>query len=699
MKTSLSTRILQFVTVLCLGLGISVLTTFHTLTEDQASRLAERDVQSVSSLLRGIIQSRSSLLTSITRFISSSPRVASLAGTDSATVGQEIARIRQEAGVDAIVLTDRMGNPLGSDGFSKGFRFELSEADLKDALADKATTAIEELDGNIMIGSSRPLKVAGVQQGLVIAFFRLGSDRAKELRGDSSLEVAFTIQGKVTGASFPIRDDRLDVVDRSWKNRSTGRLFTALYSPIPQTHPKDQLGFVVLRPIGELMAPFREFTSTFLLLLVEISIIALIVGFIFARRNVASLQRLVESAAKLKDGFYGEPIPVTQTDEIGLLQSTFNEMSTAIRASQDRLLGMIDVDPLTDLDNHRRFQERLVQESSRATVSGQSLHLLMIDIDKFVGFNHRNGLTAGDTLLKRIAMTLKEASPEFATVARYSGEEFVVLLPNGTERDATDLFDELQSRISEVSLSAGISELTALAGRTEDMVLAAELAMLRAKELGGGQACEFGAVPGSTENSPVALYRLSKDGSYATIKALAAAVDAKDPYTHGHSDRVAEYASELARYQGAPSDLVDLIQRCGTLHDVGKIGVPDAILQKHGPLTTDEFRTMQTHAVLGEKIVSRVPQLNDLLPGVRHHHERYDGKGYPDGLKGTDIPLVARYLAIADTFDAMTSDRPYRRGMDRHVALDEIRKQAGSQFDPTLAIAFTEMMAEQRQIA
>jgi HD-GYP domain-containing protein (c-di-GMP phosphodiesterase class II) len=138
--------------------------------------------------------------------------------------------------------------------------------------------------------------------------------------------------------------------------------------------------------------------------------------------------------------------------------------------------------------------------------------------------------------------------------------------------------------------------------------------------------------------------------------------------------------------------LVDRVFRAGTLHDVGKIGVPDSILKKPGRLEPEEARIMETHPVLGEAIVAKVPQLKDLLPGVRHHHERWDGAGYPDGLAGEAIPLIARLIALADTYDAMTSDRPYRKGLPVEVALTEISRSSGIQFEPALAEAFVEMM-------
>jgi HD-GYP domain-containing protein (c-di-GMP phosphodiesterase class II) len=180
---------------------------------------------------------------------------------------------------------------------------------------------------------------------------------------------------------------------------------------------------------------------------------------------------------------------------------------------------------------------------------------------------------------------------------------------------------------------------------------------------------------------------------------LAEAVDAKDRYTRGHSQRVAEYAKALAQASGYDEGFVELVYVSGTLHDVGKIGVPDEVLKKTSRLTDEEFAQIKLHPELGEKIVMQIPELRDTLPGVRSHHERYDGRGYPDRLAGEQIPLIARILSIADAFDAMTSDRSYREGMTFEHALSQIREGSGSQFDPDLAATFVAMMESDRQVA
>lgn len=173
-----------------------------------------------------------------------------------------------------------------------------------------------------------------------------------------------------------------------------------------------------------------------------------------------------------------------------------------------------------------------------------------------------------------------------------------------------------------------------------------------------------------------------------TVSALVSAIDAKDTYTCGHSERVAWLSKELAKKMELDPAIVEQIHICGLVHDIGKIGIPESILQKAGKLTDEEFDQIRAHPVIGEKILKDVPQLVPVLPGVRSHHERWDGKGYPDGSKGEDTPLFGRILGVADAFDAMCSSRAYRDGLNREEVLDELTACSGSQFDPKLVQSF-----------
>ncbi len=182
------------------------------------------------------------------------------------------------------------------------------------------------------------------------------------------------------------------------------------------------------------------------------------------------------------------------------------------------------------------------------------------------------------------------------------------------------------------------------------------------------------------------------------IKSIAAALDTRDAYTHGHSRRVAEFSIGIGKELGLSEGELEFLELSATIHDIGKIGIGESVLNKPGKLTDEEFLIIKSHVVKGSKILEPMSRLRALMPGVRHHHERYDGKGYPDGLKGDEIHLVARIISVADTYDAMTSSRVYRKGLPKEVAFKEIEKGAGTQFDPKLALAFVEFMKNGEKI-
>ncbi|HHL39153.1 MAG TPA: HD domain-containing protein [Deltaproteobacteria bacterium] len=186
------------------------------------------------------------------------------------------------------------------------------------------------------------------------------------------------------------------------------------------------------------------------------------------------------------------------------------------------------------------------------------------------------------------------------------------------------------------------------------------------------------------------LYEEVKETFYATSQALADAIEMRDPYTGGHTRRVLEYSLAIGRRMGLDSSELEVLKLSAVLHDIGKIGIEDRVLRKPAPLDRHEAAEMRLHPGKGAEILRRVPQLKDVLPGTLHHHERYDGKGYPEGLKNGRIPLVARIIAVSDTYDAMTTTRPYRKGLDPAVAVAELKRCAGTQFDRKVVAAFIE---------
>ena len=174
-----------------------------------------------------------------------------------------------------------------------------------------------------------------------------------------------------------------------------------------------------------------------------------------------------------------------------------------------------------------------------------------------------------------------------------------------------------------------------------------------------------------------------------SLKTLAAAIDAKDPYTRGHSERVTRFSLAIAKEMGFKGKDLDNINIAALLHDVGKIGIEDSILRKPGLLTKEEYAVIKRHPAIGGDIMGAIRQLRDVVPGIRHHHEAFNGSGYPDGISGQEIPLAARIIAIADSYDAMTSERPYQKAMTDEYVLDVITKMSGERYDPQVVGAFS----------
>jgi putative nucleotidyltransferase with HDIG domain len=189
-----------------------------------------------------------------------------------------------------------------------------------------------------------------------------------------------------------------------------------------------------------------------------------------------------------------------------------------------------------------------------------------------------------------------------------------------------------------------------------------------------------------------------KNSYFETIAALAASIDAKDHYTHGHSQKVMEYSVEIAKEMGLSEEEITNIKFAGLLHDVGKIGIDDSILKKETALTPEERKEIEKHPVYGYKIVEKIEFLKKARKYIYHHHERWDGKGYPEGLKGENIPLGARIISVADTYDAMTSSRSYRKALPEYIAIEEIKEHSGSQFDPQIVKVFLKIIERKIRI-
>ena len=390
-----------------------------------------------------------------------------------------------------------------------------------------------------------------------------------------------------------------------------------------------------------------------------------------------------------------ERAPVLSVALVGPLLAIALYQRSTHRALRAMRLALTD--PLTGLGNHRHFHERLQRELLSAEEQAKPLTLCFVDIDDFKKVNDRHGHPSGDRVLSQVGARLRQGGEAF----RLGGDEFALLLVDHDEGMALAAANSIVERIATVdfdhigtvTVSAGLATFPMQGHGRDELIRLADSALYWAKEHGKNRVRLYR--PEVVELSE--LKRLAagpdKAARYRAAASLAKAVDARDTYTGSHSERVGELSAKVATRLGLGAEQVELTRLAGSLHDLGKLAIPEEILRKPGTLTDSERLVLERHPQIGFRMLDSlgVDPVADL---VLHHHERWDGAGYPDGLRGEQIPLGARIIFVTDAYDAMTSDRVYRPKRSTQAALAELERCAGTQFDPGIVAAFAEELEQ-----
>lgn len=366
----------------------------------------------------------------------------------------------------------------------------------------------------------------------------------------------------------------------------------------------------------------------------------------------------------------------------------------------ERACREAQTDELTGLLNRKYFRQILDQQYE--SCSHQVLSLMLINVDDFKLYNQLYGISEGDAALVRIAHAIRSAVDEKGYVARFSGKEFAVILPQYDTLSTKDLAEKIRGLIASINQSSkdyrlkgltasiGICSIPYGAHNVKQLLENIDMTIYHVKQSGKNAIAVY--TEGITDSKRFTTKTVGGSTAYSsyasTIYALTAAIDTKDHYTFQHSENVAYYASELAYAYGLSDDNVDIIREAALLHDVGKIGITEDILNKEGKLTPEEYEIMKGHVENAVSIIRHLPSLDYVIPAVIGHHERYDGTGYPRRISGEDIPLFARILCIADSFDAITSKRSYKTAASVEKGLAIIHAELGRQFDPKLGALF-----------
>ena len=420
--------------------------------------------------------------------------------------------------------------------------------------------------------------------------------------------------------------------------------------------------------------------------------------------------RLVKAAERIAGGDY----TVAVSERGGGIEARLGVAINKIAASLADTYDRATVDRLTGVANRQALLASLFAEVERASRYERPLCVAFVDIDHFKTVNDSYGHAAGDIVLRGVAQTISESLRASDLIGRYGGEEFMLILTETTVDEGAALSEKLRKLVERarhsvegnedlsVTISIGIVGGTGKQLRMENLVRDADAAMYSAKSLGRNQTYIFEE---PDEDSRVPRAPISDAGRARAMeigrRARDAATDmltsfiAPLPHYRGQpSPLIAAIVVEMARQLELPDSEIDRIKVAALLHDVGKVAVPEAILDKPAALTSAEWRSVVQHPRIGQVILEHAAALRDAVPIILHHHERFGGHGYPYGLRANEIPLGARIVAIADAYDAMTHDRPYKLAMSHDAAIAELKLHSGTQFDPELVLLFCDLYAD-----
>ncbi|MHB1127219.1 MAG: HD domain-containing phosphohydrolase [Bacillota bacterium] len=498
--------------------------------------------------------------------------------------------------------------------------------------------------------------------GAIIALDDLASELDALNNSADQKVLVLDVDGRVLFGASPDNDDMAGLLTlKPWTaNQSTGvhtlesgEIVLFGYSPVPAS----RWGVLVTKPFQAVNLEVARSIDLWLVLLVFVFLSMLLNSLLTIQRHRNQQQQLAKANQQLQEVAY--------------------------------------IDSLTGIYNHRYFQEML---ESRIT-ERQPFTVLLVDINHFRYYNDSFGLKAGDNLIKEMANIVQDLAPPEAITFRYGADQMALLVPDESQDLVVDIAQNIREAIStgdcleqesfpwgRITASTGIACFPRDGVTRDEFIRSLEQALHESKDTSGNIKVYFSALQGLRQS-------LDKSESelYTSIRTLLGVIHAKDQYTLGHTERVVALATSLTRHLGLPEEEVQTIRYGAYLHDIGKIEIDYFTLNKKGPLTAEEWARIQLHPKVGAEIIRPIASLEKVIPIILHHHERYDGTGYPMGLAGEEIPLHARIVAIADSFDAMSTRRSYKGPMSKADALKELQACAGTQLDPHLVESFMEL--------
>ncbi|PKM81621.1 MAG: hypothetical protein CVU89_09005 [Firmicutes bacterium HGW-Firmicutes-14] len=692
---------------------IGVISYFATSTSsEKMQKIQQRRAAAVLNTTVENLKVQSKSIEAYARLLADSPVLEeALTGRDYKRLYEILTPAKYYADFEKIILYNREGEIVSQlDSKAKPNREE--DKLVTKALAGITSSGFGITENGLELYAGTPVKFDPAQDesempiGALIIDRHISQGELIEIKNREGVEINIIYAGELISSTLD-RDTRDTILPGLLESMKKGNQFQVV-------SPRDGSQYIniwknigsegivsVLIPNDDILAAQQETSEDIFRITVMTGIMVFFISLLLAKVIVRPLIKMLNTTTAITHGDFSKKIEVITGDEFGQLGKAINYMADRIKERLEQAELLATLDGLTGLYNHRYFQQRLQEEIERAERFSLPLSLVMMDIDCFKHYNDSQGHPAGDRVLRSIGEITRKTIRGVDIAARYGGEEFALILIDTGPDQALMVGERIRKEVESypfdgrdeqpagrLTISLGIATYPVNATRKDDLIKMADDALYKAKYISKNKVVLYYSV---LDELKTELDKSELD-LINTIKTLISVINSKDKYTYGHSERVVQYSVMIAEAFKLPEKDLKNIKVGAYLHDIGKIEIDRELLNKQGPLSEAEMNIIQQHPAWGAQIVSSVKSLKDVVPMILYHHEKFNGGGYPMGIKGEQIPFEARILKVADSFDAMTSLRPYQGRKSYEQSREELVKCSGADFDPDIVEVFLEIL-------
>lgn len=711
LSVSVGTKILVpfFLIILIVVAALSYFVT-GKISEKIEDMEVRRAVAVLDTTLHSVEQDQETVLTYANIFGDSMDIAQALQEGDKSKLYEILIALKEYSKQQKIILIDGFGRVVVQVANSPTIHQD-AQLLIKKGMAGLTTSTLAVSENGLEIYAVTPIRTGlstSINNPVLLLDRHIGEKELNTIKKRDGVEITIISDHTVVASTLDTASANLvlkDISGSAGSNVVPSRIVVNNVEYINVWQTIGSTGLIsVMVPNSDLLAVKQSISKDILRTTILAIILVFICATLLAEIIASPLRGMLRTTKAITGGDFTQKIEVLTKDEFGELGQGINYMADRVKERLDYAEHLATVDGLTGLYNHRYFQQRLIQEIKRANRTGSKLSLILMDIDYFKHYNDNLGHPAGDKLLGQLAKILLGCVRTIDVVARYGGEEFAVILVDTGALDAYEVGERIRVSVEQyefdgretqpngkVTISIGIASYPENAFSKDDLIKLADDALYKAKYISKNKVVLYYSVLDELKSG----IDESEHDLLNTVKTLISVINSRDKYTFGHSERVVQYTTSIAEEMNFSEKELRDIKVAAFLHDIGKIEIGREILNKTEPLTTEELEILRMHPSWGAQIVSSIGSLKGIVPMILYHHEKYDGTGYPARLSGKDIPLAARILKLADSFDAMTSYRPYQTAKTFQQAKEEITCCKEKDFDPKIVDVFLRILENQ----